>query len=130
MEVYGIPRSVDSTWVRSDYIENRKLDVYDKGDLNDDEQFSDDPDARRAAEDRMDRRDRRVARAAGAAGDRRKARMPKFLASDEEDSEDEGQLLGRRRVRRLYDEPYGDDDAGYDEVRRSHTRTLGWDYAI
>lgn len=77
--------------------------MYDKGDLNEDEQFSDDPDARRAAEDRMDRRDRRVARAAGAAGDRRKARMPKFLASDEEDSEDEGQLLGRRRVRRLYD---------------------------
>ncbi|GAA5984728.1 hypothetical protein JCM10908_003476 [Rhodotorula pacifica] len=99
----------------NDYIENRKLDVYDKGDLNDDEDFSDDPDARRAAEERMDRRDRRVARAAGAAGDRRKARMPKFLASDEEDSEDEGQLLGRRRVRRLYDEPYGDDDAGYDE---------------
>lgn len=104
--------------------------MYDKGDLNDDEQFSDDPDARRAAEDRMDRRDRRVARAAGAAGDRRKARMPKFLASDEEDSEDEGQLLGRRRVRRLYDEPYGDDDAGYDEVRRSSPRTLGSGHAI
>lgn len=64
----------------------------------------------------MDRRDRRQLRAAGAAGERRRARMPGFLASEEEDSEDEGQLLGRRRVRRLYDEPYGEDDAGFDEV--------------
>jgi DNA replication licensing factor MCM2 len=101
----------------SDYIENRKLDVYDAGDLNDDEDFSDDPETRRAAEDRMERRDRRAARAAGGAGERRKARMPGFLASEEEDSEDEGQLLGRRRVRRMYDEPFGDDDAGFDEVR-------------
>lgn len=101
----------------SDYIENRKLDAYDATGLNDDEDFSDDADARRAAEERMDRRDRRQLRAAGAAGERRRARMPGFLASEEEDSEDEGQLLGRRRVRRLYDEPYGDDDAGFDEVR-------------
>lgn len=115
---------------RSDYIENRKLDVYDKGDLNDEEDFSDDPDARRAAEERMDRRDRRVARATGAAGDRRKARMPKFLASDEEDSEDEGQLLGRRRVRRMYDEPYGDDDAGFDEVSLSRTCVLPMDVGL
>ncbi|BGP19488.1 hypothetical protein JCM10213_006308 [Rhodosporidiobolus nylandii] len=99
----------------NDYIENRKLDVYDAGDLNDDEDFSDDADARRAAEERMDRRDRRQARQAGAAGDRRKARIPGFLASEEEDSEDEGQLLGRRRARRMYDEPFGEDDAGYDE---------------
>ncbi|GAA5995438.1 MCM DNA helicase complex subunit MCM2 [Rhodotorula paludigena] len=99
----------------NDYIENRKLDAYDTGDLNDADDFSDDPDARRAAEERMDRRDRRAARAAGAAGERRRARMPGFLASEEEDSEDEGQLLGRRRVRRVYDEPYGEDDAGFDE---------------
>ncbi|GAA5836759.1 hypothetical protein JCM9279_007653 [Rhodotorula babjevae] len=99
----------------NDYIENRKLDAYDATGLNDDEDFSDDADARRAAEERMDRRDRRQLRAAGAAGERRRARMPGFLASEEEDSEDEGQLLGRRRVRRLYDEPYGDDDAGFDE---------------
>ncbi|BGP10848.1 MCM DNA helicase complex subunit [Rhodotorula toruloides] len=99
----------------NDYIENRKLDVYDQADLNDQDDFSDDQDARRAAEASMERRDRRAARAAGAAGERRKARMPGFLASDEEDSEDEGQLLGRRRVRRMYDEPFGDDDAGYDE---------------
>ncbi|GAA5930534.1 hypothetical protein JCM1841_003160 [Sporobolomyces salmonicolor] len=99
----------------NDYIENRKLDAYDAGDLNDDEDFSDDQNARRAAEERMDRRDRRTARAAGAAGERRKARMPAFLASDEEDSEDEGGLLGRRRQRRNYDEPMGDDEAGFDE---------------
>lgn len=43
--------------------------------------------------------------------------MPAFLASEEEDSEDEGQLLGKRRVRRNYDEPMGDDEAGYEEVR-------------
>lgn len=90
--------------------------MYDQADLNDQDDFSDDQDARRAAEASMERRDRRAARAAGAAGERRKARMPGFLASDEEDSEDEGQLLGRRRVRRMYDEPFGDDDAGYDEV--------------
>lgn len=101
----------------NDYIENRKLDAYDAGDLNDDEDFSDDADARRAAEDRMDRRDRRAARAAGAVGERRKARVPQFLASDEEDSEDEGGLLGRRRQRRNYDEPMGDDEAGFDDVR-------------
>jgi len=100
----------------NDYIENRKLDAYDAGDLNDDEEFSDDMDARRAAEDRMDRRDRRALRAAGAAGERRKARVPQFLASDEEDSEDEGGLLGRRRQRRNYDEPMGDDEMGFDDV--------------
>ncbi|GAA6060459.1 hypothetical protein JCM10212_000887 [Sporobolomyces blumeae] len=99
----------------NDYIENRKLDAYDAGDLNDDEDFSDDMDARRAAEERMDRRDRRAARAAGGVGERRKARIPQFLASDEEDSEDEGGLLGRRRQRRNYDEPMGDDEAPFDE---------------
>ena len=36
--------------------------------------------------------------------------MPAFLASDDEDSEDEGRLLGQRRVRRNYDEPADDDD--------------------
>jgi len=115
----------------NDYIENRKLDAYDAGDLNDDDEFSDDMDARRAAEDRMDRRDRRANRAAGAAGERRKARIPQFLASDEEDSEDEGGLLGRRRQRRNYDEPMGDDEAGFDDVRfriLSHSTCRPTDY--
>lgn len=43
--------------------------------------------------------------------------MPAFLASDEEDSEDEGRLLGARRVRRNYDEPMGDDEDAYGGVR-------------
>ena len=101
--------------VYSDYIENQRLDRYDTGDLNDEEDFSDDPDARRAAEARMAARDRRAARGQTGAGERRKARMPAFLASEEEDSEDEGQLFDRRRVRRAYDEP-PDDDEGAEEV--------------
>lgn len=100
----------------SDYIENNRLDRYDAGDLNDEDEFSDDPDARRAAEARMQARDRRAARAPGAEG-RKQARMPAFMASDEEDSEDEGRLLGQRRVRRNYDEPMNEDEAGYEEVR-------------
>lgn len=95
--------------VHSDYIENQRLDRYDVGDINDDDDFSDDPDARRAAEARMKVRDRRAARGAPAAEGRRKARMPAFLASDDEDSEDEGRLLGARRVRRNYDEQPDDD---------------------
>lgn len=112
----------------SDYIENNRLDRYDAGDLDDDEDFSDDPDARRAAEARMQARDRRAARAPGAEG-RKQARMPAFMASDEEDSEDEGRLLGQRRVRRNYDEPMGDDEAGYEEVRFPTARAgvaRGW----
>ncbi|KAK4057384.1 MCM DNA helicase complex subunit [Microbotryomycetes sp. JL221] len=87
-----------------DYIENRRLDAYDVADINDDEEFSDDVDARQAAEARMNARDRRAARAQPG-GVRKQARMPAFLASDDEDSEDEGRLLGQRRVRRNYDEP-------------------------
>jgi len=52
----------------------------------------------------MSVRDRRERRGAGAVQDRRKARMPAFLASDEEDSEDEGRLLGTTRVRREQDD--------------------------
>lgn len=44
--------------------------------------------------------------------------MPAFLASDDEDSEDEGRLLGQRRVRRNYDEPAADDDDIYGGVSR------------
>lgn len=99
---------IDSS-MHSDYIENQRLDRYDVGDINDDDDFSDDPDARRAAEARMKVRDRRAARGAPAAEGRRKARMPAFLASDDEDSEDEGRLLGARRVRRNYDEQPDDD---------------------
>lgn len=100
----------------SDYVENQRLDRYDTGDLNDEEEFSDDPHARRAAEARMAARDRRAARdQTGAGGERRRARMPAFLASEEEDSEDEGRLLGQRRVRRAYDEPAADDE-GAEEV--------------
>ncbi|SCZ94399.1 BZ3500_MvSof-1268-A1-R1_Chr12-2g03873 [Microbotryum saponariae] len=98
----------------NDYIENNRLDRYDAGDLNDDEDFSDDPDARRAAEAQMANRDRRFARQQG--GQRRRQRMPAFLASDEEDSEDENRLLGQRRVRRNYDEEAFEDDAVEEEM--------------
>lgn len=78
-----------------------------------------DGDQRAQVEEKMKRRDRRAARGAdgiaGAEG-RRKARMPAFLVSDEEDSEDENQLLGRRRTRRGYDEVEGDDENGFEEV--------------
>ena len=65
----------------------------------------------------MKRRDRRAARGLPDKGGRRK--VPTFLQSEEEDSEDEGRLLGRRRTRRGYDEVEGDDEGGFEEVRLS-----------
>jgi DNA replication licensing factor MCM2 len=84
-----------------------------------------DGDARMQVEEQMKRRDRRAARGLGgdAMGGRRKERMPAFLVSDEEDSEDEGRLLGRRRMRRGYDEVEGDDENGFEEVSWVHS----WD---
>lgn len=94
------------------------MDRYDVGDINDDDDFSDDPEARRAAEARMKIRDRRAARGLPDKGARRK-RVPDFMlpSEDTEDSEDEERLFGRRRVRRLH-EQIGDDDAGQEEASR------------
>lgn len=92
------------------------LDKYDIGGLNDSDDFSDiDADTRARAEEKMKRRDRRAARGLPA-GDGKKKRMPAFLESEEEDSEDEARLLGRRRARRGYDEIEGDDEGGFEEV--------------
>lgn len=98
----------------SDYIANQRLDVYDTGDLNDDEEFSDPEDARMRAEVSMKTRDRRAGRGAGEAAARRKGRMAQFLTSDDDgdDSENEERLLGQQRFRRDYDEPMGEDEAG------------------
>ena len=71
-----------------------------------------DADARRAAERHMDRRDKRED---GAAGVRRRNRAPQFLQEMSEDEDENANLLGRRRRRRMYDEVQGEDDP-YDEV--------------
>ncbi|KAM0753310.1 DNA replication licensing factor cdc19 [Meredithblackwellia eburnea MCA 4105] len=96
-----------------DYVQNKRLDRYDLGDINDEDDFSDPEDARLRAEVAMKTRDRRAAR--GQAGDRlRKNRMgQQFMTSeDEDDSENEDRLFIQNRVRRDYDEPLGEDEAG------------------
>lgn len=97
----------------SDYIENNRLDAYDAGDLNDSDEFSDDPLARQAAEARMSKRDQRSARNQVGAEGRKKNRRPQFLDDDGaeggDDSEDEEQLMGRNVGRRIYDERINDD---------------------
>lgn len=106
----------------SDYVENERLDRYDTMDLNDDEDFETmDAMTRAAAERKMDRRDKRAGRGdfEGGAKGKRRSRAPAFLQSDSEESDNEMNLLERRRRRNVYDEPQnagGLDDDGDDEL--------------
>lgn len=95
----------------SDYVENNRLDAYDAGDLNDSDEFSDDPLARQAAEARMSKRDQRQARNQVGAEGRKKSRRPQFFDEDEGEgnSEDEELMLGRNVGRRIYDERINED---------------------
>ncbi|PWN49465.1 putative DNA replication licensing factor [Violaceomyces palustris] len=95
----------------ADYAYNERLDNYDRAlDIDDQEVEAMDVNARRLAELKMARRDR--VEGVGKTGMR--SRAPAFLQSDDE-SDDQGALLGRRR-RRHYDEPQGDDEGMVDDL--------------